>query len=93
MFCFSNHGIVNKCVMLQNYFDVISTNGTVYVKSALDRETVEVVTLTLLVQDLNAWNPPVDQQTDTGMCDLDITGTRSQCLKPASGSTDRHRYV
>ena len=24
------------------------------------------VTLTLLVRDLNAWNPPVDQQTDTG---------------------------
>ena len=47
-------------------------------------QTQVCVTLTLLVQDLNAWNPPVDQQTNTGMCDLDITGTRSQCLEPAS---------
>ena len=59
----------------------------------INRQTQVCVTLTLPVQDLNAWNPPVDQQTDTGMCDLDITGTGSQCLEPASGTTDRHRYV
>ena len=59
----------------------------------INRQTQVCVTLTLLVQDLNAWNPPVDQQRDTGMCDLDITGIGSQCLEPASRSRDRHRYV
>ena len=33
----------------------------------INRQTQVCVTLTLLVQDLNAWNPPVDQQADTGM--------------------------
>ncbi|XP_061191904.1 cadherin-23-like isoform X2 [Saccostrea echinata] len=50
---------------IQDYFDIQTTNGTVYVKSAIDRETAERVELKILVQDLNGWQPSADLQTAT----------------------------
>ncbi len=50
------------CVV-QGLFGVFPENGSVYVASELDRETVEEITLTLFVQDLNAEKPPLQNNT------------------------------
>ncbi|CAL1540911.1 unnamed protein product [Lymnaea stagnalis] len=50
---------------LQKYIDINSSNGTVYPKQNLDREVVQRLQLTLLVEDLNGL--PDTQQNDTAM--------------------------
>ena len=49
---------------LNSLFDIDPDLGTVFVKSDLDRETAELIRLTIHVTDLNAYDPPV--QTATG---------------------------
>lgn len=51
-------------LVLQNYFEVHATNGTVYVSSKLDRETAERIVIKILAEDLHAADPP--QQSATG---------------------------
>ena len=54
----------NNDSYLMSLFRIDADNGEVFVKSELDRETVEVVRLTIHVEDLNAWHP--SPQTATG---------------------------
>ena len=53
-------------LILQNLFGIHPENGSIFVASELDRETVEVVVLKVFVEDLNAEEPPV--QNNTGQC-------------------------
>ena len=48
---------------LQGLFGIHADNGTLYVKSELDRETVELIVLQIFVEDLNAEEPPVQNAT------------------------------
>ncbi|KAK3090257.1 hypothetical protein FSP39_010440 [Pinctada imbricata] len=57
---------------VQDYFGIVPTNGTIYVKTPLDRETAEVITLKILVKDLNAWEPPVNLQTATAILTITL---------------------
>ncbi|OWF48736.1 cadherin-23-like [Mizuhopecten yessoensis] len=55
---------------IQNYFKVLPDTGDIVVKSVLDRETAERVVLEILVEDLNAWHPSVQNATATLTIDL-----------------------
>nr|KAG5714955.1 hypothetical protein BaRGS_000443 [Batillaria attramentaria] len=50
---------------VNNYFDVFATNGTIFVSSQLDRETVERIVIKILVKDINAQQPPEQSATAT----------------------------
>ncbi|CAH1794571.1 unnamed protein product [Owenia fusiformis] len=49
--------------VVRDLFDVYANNGSVYVKSGLDREAVQIVTLTLQVTDKNGYSPKLQQNT------------------------------
>ncbi|XP_060077744.1 cadherin-23-like [Ylistrum balloti] len=55
---------------IQNYFTVLPDTGDVVVKSPLDRETAERVVLEILVEDVNAWHPSIQNATATLTIDL-----------------------
>jgi hypothetical protein len=48
---------LNYVVYLQSYFSINHRTGEVHVDHELDRETVDQVTLTIMVTDHNAWTP------------------------------------
>ena len=50
---------------LNSLFDVHPQNGTVYVRSELDRETAELIRITIHVTDVNAYDPPLQTATGT----------------------------
>ena len=50
---------------LNSLFDVHPQNGTVYARSELDRETAELIRITIHVTDVNAYDPPLQTATGT----------------------------
>ncbi|KAL4240882.1 Protocadherin Fat 4 [Mactra antiquata] len=82
-----NGDMVNTS-LVGNYFDIYPSNGSIYVSESPDREIAKTVTLTVLVKDIKAFDPPLQNDTASVTITIQDVNDNYPQFEPSSYSVN-----